>query len=69
MLCPGTRVVLVSDGEIVMRGDIYVVFAYLDSYTLIGMDDEDDATFGIYDVDCVESYHAPAGPEDDQYTI
>ena len=69
MLCPGTRVVLVSDGEIVMRGYICVIFAYLDSYTLIGRDDEDDAMFGIYDVDCVEPYHAPVGPEDDHYTI
>lgn len=64
MLAPGTRVVLVSNSEIAMRGELYVVFTYPNSYTLIGKDDEDETTFGIYAAESVDPYHAPAGPGD-----
>ena len=65
MLSPGTRVVLVLDGEIVTRGDLYVVFAYVDTYTVVGSDDEGETAFGIFDAECVEPYHAPPGPAGD----
>ena len=69
MLAPGTRVVLITDGEIVTCGEIYVVFTYPNSYTLIGRDDENDNTFGIYEATSVEPYYAPEGPDDDCNTI
>ena len=62
MLSPGTRVVLVSDGEIVTRGNLCVVFAYVDSYAIAGRDDDGDTVMGVFDAECVEPYHAPPGP-------
>jgi len=63
MLAPGTRVVLVAGGDIVMSGELYVVFDYDDSYTLIGRDNDGDTAFGIYEAQSVEPYHAPQGPQ------
>jgi hypothetical protein len=62
MLVPGTRVVLVSNGEITMKGDLFVAFSYGDSYAIIGRDDEDYEFFGVHDARCVEPFHAPSGP-------
>lgn len=63
MLAPGTRVVLVARDDIVMSGELYVVFVYDNSYTLIGRDNDGDTAFGIYEAQCVEPYHAPQGPQ------
>jgi len=69
MLRPGTRVVFVSDGQIVVRGNLFVVFAYPATYAVIGKDDDDETTFGVFDAQCVEAFHAPSGPEDPYATI
>jgi hypothetical protein len=63
MLDPGTRISLVRDGQIVVRGDQCVVFTYMNTYTIIGRDDQGETTFGIYDSHCVEPYCAPQGPQ------
>ena len=48
MLDPGARISLVRDGQIVVRGNQYVVFTYVNTYTIIGSDDQGETTFGIY---------------------
>ena len=62
MIKPGERISLVRDGQIVVRGNQYVVFTYVNTYTIIGTDDQGETTFGIYDSHCVEPYYAPQGP-------
>ena len=35
----------------------------MNTYTIIGRDDQGETTFGIYDSHCVEPYYAPQGPQ------
>ena len=63
---PGTRVSIVnSHNEIMIRGDLYVVFAYVHECTVIGRDDHDEVIFGIMDNSVIEPFYAPTGPPTD----
>ena len=46
-----------------VRGNQYVVFTYVNTYTIIGSDDQGETMFGIYNSHCVEPYYAPQEPQ------
>jgi len=61
---PGTRVVITHNDKIVVRGNLYIVFSYIDDCTVIGTDDNEEYMFGLMNFSELEPYHPPQGPSE-----
>jgi hypothetical protein len=59
---PGTRVVVTHNDQIIVRGELYIVFSYINYYTVIGTTDYHKYMFGIMDASVLQPYHPPQGP-------
>jgi hypothetical protein len=59
---PGTRVVVTHNDQIVVKGELYIVFSYINDYTVIGTNDDHEYMFGIMDASVLQPYHPPQGP-------